>query len=141
MKLVLLSRSSFWINSWTSLHHFVTTLSQKLQLFQYSKIYRIIKLSELLINIHIIVKHWYKWITQGLYYTDKINFKACLCSGQYLGIDADATHQHTKSHADMHTNSNHLSPFLLLLNIKQNKQNKNKKKKKRKKIIVEIQLL
>lgn len=84
--------------------------------------------------------------TGTILYCIKINFKACLCSGQYLGNveinknnkTTDATHQHNKSHADMHTNSNHLNPFLLLLNIKQNKQNN---KKKRKKIIVEIQLL
>lgn len=75
--------------------------------------------------------------TGTILYCIKINFKACLCSGQYLGNveinknnkTTDATHQHNKSHADMHTNSNHLNPFLLLLNIKQNKENNKKKEK------------
>lgn len=47
--------------------------------------------------------------------------------------------QQTKSHADMHTNSNHLSLFLLLLNIKQIKKKKKTKKEKRN-IIAEIKL-
>lgn len=78
----------------------------------------------------------------------KTNFKACTWSGQYHGtVEINRMKkqqmQQTKSHADMHTNSNHLSPFLLLLSIKQtNLKNKENEKRKREKkyIIAEMKL-
>lgn len=62
----------------------------------------------------------------GLYYI-KINFNVYTCSGQYLGIvEINKNNKTTDTisviHADMHTDSNHLSPFLLLLNIKKREE-------------------